>query len=206
MIRNRTVFVPCALLVLSLVLAAPAAAQPALDERISLELKDAEVDQVLGSFGAILKREARIDPEIAGTLSIELHNVRLETALQAVCESVGCVWRMDARTLRFAPDPDHVPPKGRPGVAAKPSPAPGGLEDLIDISLLDADVRETLNSFGTISGLPVVIDEGIEGEVSLELTDAPAKKALDAVCEMHGCEWGVEKTDQGDVLHIRKID
>lgn len=204
--KRNTVVAPTALLVLSLACALPALAQPELDERISLELEDAPAGMVLGSFGSILKREAQVDPGIEGTISIELHNVRVETALQAVCESVGCLWRLDARRLRFVPDPDHVPPKTRPATDEEAEPAPGGLDDLIDISLLDADVRETLTSFGRISGFPVVIDEEIEGVISLELTNTPARKALDAVCEVHDCVWEIVESDQGSVLHVEKVE
>lgn len=204
--RKRNVLVVPVIVLLSLAFAHPALAQPELDERISLELEDAPAGMVLGSFGSILKREAQVDPKIDGTISIELHNVRVETALQAVCESVGCLWRMDAKSLRFVPDPDHVPPKGRLAVDEDTTPAPGGLDDLIDISLLDADVRETLTSFGRISGHPVVIDEEIEGVISLELTNAPARKALDAVCEVHDCVWEVVESEQGTVLHIEKVE
>lgn len=191
-----------ALVLLASAAAGPLHAQPELDERISLELKEADIQPVLESFGSILEREVEVDPAIDGTISIELHNVRVETALDAVCESVGCLWKMDARRLRMTPDPDHEPPKPRP----QPQPTPAGLDEPIDISLKDADVRETLTAFGRLSGLPVVIDDDVQGKATVELHDVPARQALDVLCQVQGCVWEVVDSAEGSVIHVHKAD
>jgi len=192
---------PC-FLVLLLALGAPAVAAPpsGLDTRIDLELEKAEAQKVLASFGQILGAEASIDPTITGTVTIEVHHVRTATALTAVCESVGCVWTIEDGKLTIrrdssAPMPESGPPATQPE-------GPEALDSLIDISLDDAGLRETLLAFGSIAGLPVEIDDALEGKVTIELQDTPARKALDAVCATHGCRWEVVETAKGAVVRI----
>jgi type II secretory pathway component GspD/PulD (secretin) len=199
--RDFTRFV-LALLLFALAFAPPVQAQPELDERLSLELEDADVREVLESFGTILEREVDIASEIEGKVSIEVHNVRLETALDALCDTAGCRWRMDARRLLFSPDPNYVPPRPIPA----PQPSPAGLDERIDIDMKDADVRETLQSFGMIAGLPVEIEDGVSGKVTVHLRDIPAREALDALCGIQGCVWEVVEGPDGAVLHVRKAD
>ncbi|HLE82926.1 MAG TPA: hypothetical protein VJG13_01185, partial [Thermoanaerobaculia bacterium] len=82
-----------------------------LDERIDIVLREADVREVLASFGHILSGETEIDPEIQGEVTIELHQVRAATALTAVCESAGCLWRIEDGRLRV--DRDPAAPTGR---------------------------------------------------------------------------------------------
>lgn len=191
------------LLLLASASAAPLGAQPELDERISLELEDADVGQVLESLGSILEREVEVDPAIGGTISIELHDVRVETALTAVCESAGCVWNLDARRLRMSPDPSHPPAKPRP------RPTRTGLDEPIDMELKDASLGETLRAFGSIAELPVILDDGVDqdAKVTVQLASTPAGQALDVICRMNGCAWEVVEHDDGTaVLHVRAAE
>jgi type II secretory pathway component GspD/PulD (secretin) len=201
---NRTILrIALALLLFALAGAPALRAQPELDHRLSLELKDADVRETLEAFGTILEREIEIDPKIRGKVSIEVHNVRLQTVLDALCDTAGCVWRLDARRLGFSPDPSYVPPRPMP----PPQASPAGLDDMIDIDLKDADVRETLQSFGMIAGLPVEIDDDVSGKVTVHLRDIAARDALDALCGVQGCVWEVVVDEEGaSVLHVSKAE
>ena len=156
---------------------------------------------MLASFGQILDRETTVDPEIAGAVTIELHNVRAATALTAVCESVGCLWKIEDGRLTIQRDPAAAPAKAASPPSAK-AQGPDGLDTPIDIQLKEADLRETLLAFGSIAGLPVEVDDAIEGEVTIDLHNTPARRALDAVCETHGCRWEVVETADGPVLRV----
>lgn len=172
-----------------------------LDERLDIAMKDADVQQVLASFGEIYAGEADVDPAIEGEVTIELHNVRAATALTAVCESVGCRWRIADGRLRIEKDPDAPPAlQAAPGRAEGPSAE--RLDTPIDLELEAADLRQVLQAFGSIVQARVVLDESLDGEVTLDLHKTPVRQALDAVCRVHGCAWELQETDEGPVLRF----
>jgi hypothetical protein len=78
---------------------APAAARVALasklDEPISLDLADAPMEQVLGSFARMLGAELDLDPALAGgEVTIRLTDTPVRRALDAVLGG-GWSWRVD---------------------------------------------------------------------------------------------------------------
>lgn len=172
-----------------------------LDQRIDIQLKEANVRETLASFGEILAEGSEIDPEVAGEVSMELHDVRVATALTAVCESAGCLWWIEDGRLRVERDPEATrAPKAVAGRAEGRSAE--RLEEPIDMELEDADLQQVLQAFGAIVQARVVIDETLEGEVTIELHDTPVRLALDSLCRIHGCTWELEETDEGPVLRF----
>lgn len=172
-----------------------------LDARVDLELQDAEVAQVLASFGRILGHDAVIDPEIRGKVSVELHNVRAATALTAVCESVGCLWRIEDGRLHVVRDPEASRDRGT-GSSSAGGPSAARLEMPIDMDLKDASLQETLRSFAVILEAGTEIEETLAGRVSVQLADTPVRKALDAICRVEGCRWELAETEGGPVLRV----
>lgn len=206
----RSLSTGASLLFLLLALAGPPGAQAeetvrgtdsGLDERIDIALEEADVQQVLASFGAIVALETDVDPEIEGEITIELHNVRAATVLTAVCESVGCRWWIEDGRLKLEKDPEAPPARGASPESAE-GPSARFPDDLIDIELEDADLRETLRAFGSIAQARVVIDESLEGKVTIKLHNTPVNHALDALCRVHGCTWELQETDEGPVLRF----
>lgn len=184
--------------------ATPASAAPSgLDERIDMQLEEADVQQVLASFGAIVSMEADVDPAIEGEVTIELHNVRAATALTAVCESVGCRWRIEDGRLTIEKDPE-APPAPRAATGRAEGPSAERLDTPIDLELEDADLRQVLQAFGSIVQARVALDESLQGEVTIQLHDTPVRQALDAVCRVHGCTWELQETDNGPVLKVTR--
>lgn len=179
------------------------AAATGLEQRVDISLNEADVTEVLASFGHIFGSEADIDPAIRGEVTVELHHVRAATVLTAVCESVGCRWWIEDGRLKIEKDPDAPP-------APTPAPAPGRaegssaarLDQLIDMRLENADLRETLRAFGKIVQVPVTLDPSLEGRVTVDLHNTPVREALDAICRMQGCAWELEETPEGPALTI----
>lgn len=163
-------------------LAEPADLQGKLDARIDMGLSKAAPDDVFRSFAKLLGAEAVIDPAVKGQVSIELHNVRVRTQLDAVCESIGCRWSLEPGSppkLRVLPVP----------AAGQGKPRPSALRDPIDLKVTKADGQDLLRTFGEIMGAELAVDPGIKGELTLNLENTPVDQALDAVCQALGCEW-----------------
>ena len=57
---------------------------------------------------------------------------------------------------------------------------------LIDLSLRDADLIETLRSFAEIGRFNLVIQPGVQGKVTVELKRVPWDQALEQILKIHG--------------------
>ncbi len=86
----------------------------ALDKRISLDLEDAALADVLTSFGQVASHEVEIESGLDGKVTLGIRNVSVRTALRAVCESVGCVWEEEDGILRFRASPAALAPSSKP--------------------------------------------------------------------------------------------
>lgn len=174
---------------------------PGLEERIDMMLKDAAAADVLASFGHISGTGVVIDPEIRGKVSIELHHVRAATALTAVCESLGCLWRLEGGELRIEKDPG-APQRPEPAAGRAEGPSAARLDEPIDLELVDADLRQTLQAFATIVEARAAIAASLEGTVTVQLANTPVRKALDAICRVQGCNWELVESPEGPVLRF----
>ncbi|HEX6201496.1 MAG TPA: AMIN domain-containing protein, partial [Thermoanaerobaculia bacterium] len=68
-------------------------------------------------------------------------------------------------------------------------------------SLRDADLVETLRSFASLSNLNMVIQPGVSGTVTMELTDVPWDQAFEQVLKINGLSYEVE----GNIMRIAPI-
>ena len=181
-IGRRGRIAPAVALAITLAAAVPASGASGLDQRISLDLEGAGLEETLRSFGAVLQADAvEIDPEVSGTVTIHLENVRVETALDAVCEGAGCAWLLVDGELVITSLGDEP--------AGDRAAAEGALDQRVDLDLADAELQETLRTFGRIVQVPVSVDPAIQGRVTVRIEDTPVRKVLDRLCEDHGCRW-----------------
>jgi beta-lactamase regulating signal transducer with metallopeptidase domain len=58
-----------------------------------------------------------------------------------------------------------------------PSPAHRG--EGINLNLRDAEIRDVAKTFSQLTGQQIVVDDGVEGKVSIEVTDMPWEQALE---------------------------
>ena len=123
-------------------LLAEAAPAGKLSQRIELDLVDAAPADVFGTFAAMLGAELELSALVTGKISVRLQNVTAETALAAVCESIGCRSELkggERPVLRILP---VAPPVSPPiGEAMRQ-----GLESPMSLSLKDAVATDVLDS------------------------------------------------------------
>jgi len=190
-------------LLVALTMGASAALAGSLDERIDIELKDADGTQVLQSFGKILEAdELRIDPAIGGNVTITLHNNRVRTVMDAVCDSLGCRWSFEGGVLELSPDPDYTPPE-------KPDQQKAGpLSQPIDLELEDAPIRDVLQAFGQIADMAVEIAPEVQGTMTVEIHGQPARAALEQICREHDflCEISISDEDGARLRVLPRTD
>jgi len=58
-------------------------------DRISLDLKDADIRDVIRTFGELARINVVIDPDVKGSVTVSLHDVRWEDALDVILRSNG---------------------------------------------------------------------------------------------------------------------
>jgi type IV pilus assembly protein PilQ len=118
---SRTTLTGCALLVAAawavpatVAMAAPRrrAAKPApvntqpvagsrfTGEPISLDLKDADLRDVLRTFAKLARLNIVIDPEVKGSVTLRLHDVPWDQALEVILQINGLGYVMEGNVLR----------------------------------------------------------------------------------------------------------
>ncbi len=177
-------------LVLAVVLSwMPAAAALArggpVDFPISIDLKEADAQVVLSSFHDITGLVGTVDPGIDGKVTIKVEKVSWSAALDALCEPLGCAWRLESghpRTLDI--------------VLAHEGKGESSMEQPISIDLVLADGMETLRTLARILETELVVEDGEawEGTVTMTVQEARVSTLLDMVCEQLGCRWSLEES------------
>ncbi|MEP6801352.1 MAG: hypothetical protein ABJC07_05415 [Acidobacteriota bacterium] len=76
------------------------AARLSPDERISLDLKDADIRDVLRSFAELTGTSLVIDPDVKGSVTVCLHDVFWVDALEVILRSNGLGMVAGGRVLR----------------------------------------------------------------------------------------------------------
>ncbi len=71
----------------------------------------------------------------------------------------------------------------------------------ITMSLKDADIKDVLRSFAQLSGLNVVVQPGVTGTVTVELSNVPWDQALQQVLKINGLDYQLE----GNIMRIAPI-
>jgi len=64
----------------------------------------------------------------------------------------------------------------------------------IDIVLKDADLRETLSTFGQISGMQMKVDEAVQGKVTVSWHNVPWDEAFETLVRENGLTYRIEKS------------
>ena len=71
----------------------------------------------------------------------------------------------------------------------------------ISLQLKDADIKDVLRTFSTLTGLNIVLDPSVSGSVTVELRDVPWDQALDLILKINGLDYVLEN----NVLRVAPI-
>ncbi|MDQ6891302.1 MAG: secretin and TonB N-terminal domain-containing protein [Acidobacteriota bacterium] len=75
---------------------------PNPEGKISLDLKDADIRDVLRMFSRITQANFAVDPEVKGSVTMRLEDVPWQDALDVVLRSNGFAAQIDGRIVRVA--------------------------------------------------------------------------------------------------------
>ncbi len=169
---------------LALIATTSSAAQIDPDELINLDLKHASLVETLQSFAGISGSRIDVDPEIKGSVTMALESTPWRQVLDRLCTD----HRLNCELLSGEPPVLRV----RSTLEAMGAAAWAGYAQGINMSLKNADLRQTLQAFGVISGIDVIVDDAVTGSLTIEVQDTPWTVVLEEACNLSGCriEWG----------------
>jgi len=90
---------------------ASARAQTDLGKRVSIDVNTVTPQEAFGSLARSLDCEISVDPAVQQPVTLRVFNVTARTALSAICESIGCRYRLDGKKLVIEPLPSKAGPK-----------------------------------------------------------------------------------------------
>ena len=91
--------------------AKPADSQsPYSGEPISLDLKDADLKDVLRTFAELTKVNIAVDPDVRGSVTVSLHDVPWDQALDVILRMNGLGYVLEGRILRIG-KPENLLPR-----------------------------------------------------------------------------------------------
>ncbi len=194
-----------ALLALAAFLAAAAAVQaqkPTLDSRLDVRFEATPVADVLRHIVSGLGLELQLDPAVQGPVTLWVTHVSARTALNVVCDSVGCEWKVNGKRLVVSRLADASP---KP-VVWSPSPVAVMVADAatrktvsidlrermrrplpVDMQLQDVPVSTVLRAMSEASGLQITADEPLAStRVTLTSSEKTVADALQAIVKQAG--------------------
>ncbi len=177
------------LLVMALFAGGTVHAQSPLRQRISVTYQGATAPSVFHALAEVLGVRLQLDVRVTGAVTLDVRRVSVETVLRAVCESIGCRWRLETDTLFVDPDTSA-------GTKGQDDPLSGVTvrdvhQDIpVDIRWSDAPAEAAIGALARMLGANPVIDPDLaRTRISLSLSKASASTALNALCDQAKCRW-----------------
>ena len=183
------------ILLIGLLLAPSLASGSAMEQRrpINLDVTDFEFGRLAQNFADMADAELEASEDLlSSTVTLRLEGVRWQTALDAVCDSVDCSWKLlngSPKRLKITQGANSK--WGLPVLAEKMN---------VFFSLQTA--REAFDFFGSYTPLSIDIDPKVSGFITMGGRGLRVETALNIACEKLGCYWLVDGTE----LQIRKSE
>jgi TonB family protein len=155
----------------------------ASNDRINLNLQDAALRDVLGSFARIAELNVVVDPRamemgiLDSPVTIRAVDTPWDEVLDEILESKGAGLTIEGTVLWIHPR----------GVAFEGDRLFTG--DPIDLTLESANLTDVLASFSKIADLVIDADPDVQGKVTVAFNGVPWDQALDMILRISGCGW-----------------
>ena len=182
--------------------AADATAQKDLaKERVSLIFKDTPVGRVFQPPVKSLGYELTLDPTLNALVSIQVDNITAQTALNVLCESIGCRWRQEGKTSDreranghgddCADDPERATSSSVAAGTSSTYAVRSLDEDLpFDITWSPTKVYYSFYMLARMMDADVDIAPALQDrKLAVVIKSATMRQAFDKICTVAGCRW-----------------
>jgi hypothetical protein len=176
----RIVVVTLAAALASLDVQAVAPAGP-LESRVTIDYHFTPAADVIRTLASAAGLEVEIAPGPLRAVTITLTNVKLRTALDAVCDNALCSWLlMSGRPLKVTPLPSE-------GSASLPAQ--------VSFAVSDTAPRDVFRALAAALDVPLVVEPGLPSEpISINFRNAATAEVLNLLCNMLHCVWDFDPT------------
>jgi type II secretory pathway component GspD/PulD (secretin) len=172
-----------------------------------VSIEDSDVRLSLRRLMAAVAVSYSVAPEVQGTVTVELRNIDLETALQYILKQVDATYRVEGGVYQIVPlrqeeSPGLRDPSVR--VAQKPIRIEMGSSNLsLRVVKMDrADFKEAVERlFQVVDGPGYSISPDVQGTVTLEMKDVPFETVLQSLCKQVDATY---RADGGTYRIVRK--
>ena len=166
-----------------------ARAQDQLKLRMSLSYQGAAAPQVFEALSSVLGYRLQLDKRVSGAVTLDVRNVTAETVLRAVCESVGCRWRIDKDQLVVDHDPEATA-KARANLQSQVRVSDVHQEIQAQILWNDAPLDAAAKTLARMLDAELSLDPSLSSRrISLNQDRDTAWAALNALCQQAACRW-----------------
>ncbi len=185
-------------------LAAPAAQKDLARERVTLQFKDTPVTQVFPALAKSLGYELTLDPKLRALVTLQVVNVTAQTALDAICQSIGCSWQRSGNRLVVNALRDEIMIWGDNAVGEQIRRSGGdplhsvvrNLDDRLpfDITWSPIDLQYAVTHLARMANAAADVAPSLQGrKIAVVLTNATLRQALDEVCRVGSCQWELQE-------------
>ncbi len=175
---------------------AAVAQKPTLDSRIEIRVEGTPAADVFRQIISGLGYELQMAPSIDAPVTLWISGVSARTALNVVCESLGCAWQVTGSRLVVMARPAEKISVGE-GQTTIRKKNPGAMKlDLrqrfgrplpVDMKFQDVPVSTILRAMSEVSGLEITAEEPLASQhVTLTGSGKTVEDALKAIIEQAG--------------------
>lgn len=181
--------ISCLLVLILLCCRGTAQAQDQLKLRMSLSYQGAAASQVFEALASVLGYHLQLDKRVTGAVTLDVRNVTAETVLRAVCESVGCRWRIDRDQLVVDHDSDAAA-KAQANLQSQVRVSDVHQEIPAQILWNDAPLDAAAKTLARMVDAELSLDPSLSSKrISLNQNRDTAWTALNALCLQAACRW-----------------
>lgn len=145
-----------------------------LQARVSIAYRDAPATDIITALATAAGLTVEFEAGALRPVTVTLTNVRLGTALAAVCENADCVWRLEG-ALKVSPAATR-----RPLVLPK----------MVSFAVYDVPAREVFRALAAALDVPLSIETSLSDEpATIRLSNAAPADALNLLCRSARCQW-----------------
>ncbi len=173
---------------------------PDLQRRVFVDANATPAGQVLTKLARAIPATLKLDPQVKQPVSVRVSNVTARTALDAICESIGCRWAMTGDSLVVT-------------AASPPPPIPEGqlIEQKLrtsilgDLSFNRTPFRDAIAAISRRTRIAFTV-ENVDPEtpVTVDVSGDQPSRAIEKIIRAAG--WGPGGSGsvalQGNTLHI----
>ena len=151
-----------------------------MEVRVTLDYRSAVAVDVIRALAVAAGLSTEIGVIDLRPITVTLTNVRLGTALNAVCDNAFCSWELQGNVLK---------------VTALETPQNRLLPRIISIELSQSPLADVLTAFAVAIDVDLMVQTELpQTPVNVKFTNAEPENILNFFCQVANCAWDLDSS------------